>query len=85
MPARQWMAMLFPCFALSSSESMNAFKPPSESGNDLSSIGKERNSIVDSFRHFGSSERRDSCFSASGECGDYYIHSRTPGRCNIVF
>ena len=65
MPARQWIAILFPCLSLSSSEPMNASKLSSESGNDLSSIGKERNSIADSLQYFASSERPNSGFSGS--------------------
>src|SRR5260370_27322787 len=59
------MAMLFPRFTHSFSELMNASKLLSESGNDLSSIGKERNSIADSLQYFASSLRPNSWFSAS--------------------
>src|SRR5216684_3863666 len=59
------MAMLFPRFTHSFSELMNASRLLSESGNDLSSIGKERNSIADSLQYFASSLRPNSWFSAS--------------------
>src|SRR6267378_2452193 len=44
---------------------MNDPKLLSESGNDLSSIGKERNSIADSLQYCASSVRPNSWFSAS--------------------